>query len=218
MPTTDFHLLDGEQRHREIPRSFVLPERSERENLPAGTLVELIFEGPDSPQGAIGERLWAEIVRSEDGRYVGRLDNDPEIVEGLHYNDEVEFGPEHVISIYDEAPVSPVLAQSMILSRRSHEQNQRPIYVVLDEPMGPDDSGWMAFLGDEAGEEIEDPANLLTQNVGWVLERWPELTGPLLTDPPHPEWIWDDEARQYVPVPEDADEAAAVEKAAGLTS
>jgi hypothetical protein len=95
----------------------------------------------------------------------------------------------------------PMLALNVIVSRRSAEHDIRPRYLYRDGPMSPSDSGWSALIGDESPEELDNPDALLSQPVGLLLDRWPELRPVFETDAPESEWTWDDDGKQYVPRP-----------------
>lgn len=90
-----YELENGEERHAANPKTFWIPSRQDRENIPVGTHAKLMFRAPD---GRI-ERMWVEVTgRHEDGGYVGELDNEPVFVK-LVWRDLVQFKPEHVINI-----------------------------------------------------------------------------------------------------------------------
>ncbi len=95
----------------------------------------------------------------------------------------------------------PMLDLTVIVSRRSQEQDIRPRYLYREAPMSPSDSGWSALIGDEAREELDNPDALLAQSVGFVLDRWPELRPVFETDAAESEWTWDDDLQRYVPRP-----------------
>ncbi len=95
----------------------------------------------------------------------------------------------------------PMLDLNVIVSRRSQEQDIRPRYLYREAPMSPSDSGWSALIGDESHEELDNPDALLSQPVGFLLDRWPELRLVFETGAPESEWTWDDDAQQYVPRP-----------------
>lgn len=89
----------------------------------------------------------------------------------------------------------------MFVSRRSQDQDVRPEYVYREDPDNERDSGWRAMVGDETDDEINDAANVLLQDLGYLLDRWPELRPVFKTDPQNGEWVWDDDSSQYVPAP-----------------
>lgn len=99
----DFRLADGEQIHAAYPEAFEIPPRSQRECLRPGDLAKLVFEvvqpSGDDP-GA--ERMWVIVQQEIGGRYVGTLDNEPQAITTIAADDPVEFGPEHVIQIWQD--------------------------------------------------------------------------------------------------------------------
>ena len=99
----EFTLDDGEVIHRDNPKSFFIPSRMQRENLLPGELVKLIFRITVGPKTDI-ERMWVIVKARTDGAYVGTLDNDPFCTTELKSGHEIQFGPEHVIQIYEELP------------------------------------------------------------------------------------------------------------------
>lgn len=195
----DYRLADGEAKQAAAPRSFFIPTRSEREALQQGDYAKLLFEVVDPAPGAPGaERMWVQVLGRTDGNYVGALTNVPGSITTISAGDRVDFGPEHVIGTIEDWPL---LEKKMFVSRRSHEQDVRPGYVYREDPDNERDSGWRALVGDESGEEVDDPANVLLQDLGYMLDRWPELRPVFKTDPRNGEWIWDPEKATYVPAP-----------------
>jgi hypothetical protein len=109
----------------------------------------------------------------------------------------------HDGAVTDRTPQDwPLLAKTIFVSRRSHEQEVRPGFVYRENPDNARDSGWRALVGDETAAEVDDPANALLQEVGDLLARWPELRPVLETDPAHGSWAWDADAARYLPLPE----------------
>lgn len=97
-------LEDGEERQREAPDTFWLPELKDRQSLQPGDLVKLIFRiAVDNDEEPVAvERMWV-IVRERVGdRYLGILDNDPRAIgenEELWSGVELPFSPRHVIDV-----------------------------------------------------------------------------------------------------------------------
>lgn len=150
----DYRLANAEDKNAEAPRTFFIPPRSERDTLQPGDLAKLLFEIVDPQNGEPGaERMWVEVDRCDGGRYVGILTNTPTAITTVGLGDQVEFGPEHVISTLDDWPL---LAKKVFVSRRSHEQDLRPGYVYRESPDNDRDSGWRALVGDETDEEVDD--------------------------------------------------------------
>jgi hypothetical protein len=92
----DVVLVDGEFRHA-THDTFWMPDLDDRENLPTGESVQLIFT-----DGHASERLWVEVVaRAEDGSYLGLLMNTP-VYLPLDAGCSVHFEAKHVIQIHCE--------------------------------------------------------------------------------------------------------------------
>ena len=96
-------LEDGEERHREAPATFSIPDFELRRRLQPGDLAKLIFkiavEGDE--YGAV-ERMWVIIrERTPDG-YVGMLDNEPDSIsknDQFWRGTELPFEYRHIIAI-----------------------------------------------------------------------------------------------------------------------
>lgn len=196
---TDYRIADGEAHQAAAPRSFFIPTRAERESLQPGAYAKLLFELVDPQVGDPGaERMWVEVLGSEDGRYIGALTNIPGAITTISVGDRVDFGPEHVIGTLEDWPL---LEKKMFVSRRSHDQDVRPSYLYREDPDNDRDSGWRAMVGDESDEEINDSANVLLKELGYVLDRWPELRPVFDTDPRNAEWVWHEASSSYIQVP-----------------
>ena len=98
----------------------------------------------------------------------------------------------------------PLLEKNVFVSRRSHEQGIRPGYVYREAPDNDHDSGWRGLVGDESAAEVDDPHNALLQQVGFLLDRWPELQPVFETDPRNGSWAWDPKRNRYVPIADPA--------------
>jgi hypothetical protein len=80
------------------PDTFLIPSARERHNLRVGDYVKITFSSVN--QSTIPERMWVEVVKEGQGRrYVGRLDNEPFYLKGLHLNDMIPFTADHVASL-----------------------------------------------------------------------------------------------------------------------
>lgn len=107
-------LVSAEVRHSESPGSFAIPDPTEREGLRAGDAARLLFDIETREAGRVidrgVDRMWVIVKRRVGSHYIGVLDNDPGIAEGLTLRPgtEVLFGPEH-ISALDHPPRSYVI-------------------------------------------------------------------------------------------------------------
>ena len=193
-----YRLADGEDLHAQAPRSFFIPPRAERETLQPGDYAKLLFEIIDpAPSDPGAERMWVQVLGSGGGRYVGALMNTPHAITTISVGDRVDFGPEHIIATLGDWPL---LDKKVFVSRRCHDQDLRPEYLYREAPDSERDSGWRAMVGDESDDEINDPDNVLLQDLGFLLDRWPDLEPVLRTDPQHGAWLWDAARATYAPV------------------
>jgi hypothetical protein len=98
-------LESGEKRHAQNPDTFEIPSRAKRESLSPGDAVKLLFDTETADADHVidrgVDRMWVIVTERADGLYIGVLDSDPGIAEGLTLRPgtEVLFGPEHVIAI-----------------------------------------------------------------------------------------------------------------------
>lgn len=200
-PDEEFRLGNGELLHQQNPRTFFIPSRVEREAVQPGALVKLLFEIVD-PRDHMpaAERMWVEVVESRGGRYVGRLENQPEALRSVGLGSTVEFGPEHIICLTETWPLGQLNA---VVSRRSHVEDLRPRYVCRDEPLSPTDSGWQVLVGDETHDELDDTSNVLLQPLGFLSDRWPGIRLVFEAGEVGSEWVWDDARASYVRMPTD---------------
>ena len=98
-------LVSAEVRHNEHPDSFRIPDRADRENLRAGDAATLLFDIETREAGEVidrgVDRMWVIVKRRVGSQYIGVLDNDPGIADGLKLRPGTEllFGPEHIIDL-----------------------------------------------------------------------------------------------------------------------
>lgn len=111
-----FTLADGEALHEAHPDTFWMPPLDERMALQPGAIVKLMFQPVPNgkPQRFVGERMWVTVCqRLGEGRYIGELDSNPVVIQGLEADHMVEFAACNVIDINErdvgeeEAKASP---------------------------------------------------------------------------------------------------------------
>jgi uncharacterized protein YegJ (DUF2314 family) len=69
-------LLDGEQRHREAPTTFEIPELALRKILQPGDFAKLMFKIAVEGEEKV-ERMWVIIRERTPSGYIGMLNNTP---------------------------------------------------------------------------------------------------------------------------------------------
>jgi len=107
-------LVSAEERHRSHPDTFKIPSREDREGLAPGQAAKLLFDIETRSDGRVidrgVDRMWVIVKSRSQSGYIGVLDSDPGIAEGLRLQrgDEIAFRPEHVLQI-DTPPRDYVL-------------------------------------------------------------------------------------------------------------
>ena len=102
-------LISAEERHAAHPQTFDIPSRGARESLTPGDGVRLLFDIETREGGRVidrgVDRMWVIVKQRTGDRYVGILDSDPGLAEGLNLRagDAIAFGPEHVADIASAA-------------------------------------------------------------------------------------------------------------------
>lgn len=98
-PDRAFRLASAVERNQENPEGFPIPTRAERESIKRGGLAKLIFQPGTAAHGdESAERMFVKVVEVVEGRYIGRLVNEPISLSALAVGDLVEFGPDNVVS------------------------------------------------------------------------------------------------------------------------
>jgi hypothetical protein len=87
---------------RRLARKQVLAARRIKESARGlvkwvGKLVKKVFPCGNNPLVS-GESMWVKVVRVENGRLVGRLDNDPVCCD-LRYNDMVSLDESEIVAV-----------------------------------------------------------------------------------------------------------------------
>jgi hypothetical protein len=94
-------LLDGEQYHREAPRTFEIPDLALRKILHPGDFAKLMFKIAVEDEEKV-ERMWVIIRERTSSGYIGMLDNTPSYIpenDRLWVGTEVPFEYRHIIAV-----------------------------------------------------------------------------------------------------------------------
>jgi hypothetical protein len=109
-------LDDGEQRNREAPETFHIPDLALRKILQPGDFAKLIFEiAVEGEEHPAVERMWVIIRERTDSGYIGMLDNEPDSIsenDRFWLGTEIPFNYRHIIAVRhgDEASIALVKA------------------------------------------------------------------------------------------------------------
>jgi hypothetical protein len=195
-------LLDAEVQHRAAPRTFSIPRRVVRESLRPGDLVKLCFV-VDPPVGTVEvERMWVEVVEVADGRYTGRLDNDPSYLKTTKADDRLRFGPEHVIARYTREgdPLFSDPDAFVVVSGRVWSEDRWPRRLERHEVPDPQFSGWFVLAGDEPDDYKANLANFVPVAEAALFDRFRVLDSGL-EGPVGTTMEWDDASLEFVEQP-----------------
>lgn len=125
---TSWGLINGEERHKDAPRTFHIPPLSVRLGLPPGKAVKIGMEERFKTRNKFsGEKFWVRILGPGLRlRYLGMVTNDLVFTKkhGLKDGDKIEFGAEHIL-LAEEPPRHA--RPPGLMSRRE-----------MDEFIGPD--------------------------------------------------------------------------------
>ena len=103
--TDGWELESALERHERFPETFWIPSKADRERLPPGHAVKLIFRIRDAGGGGEGEdevvteRMWVYVTGRSGDLFEGRLQNVPRTRCGLAPGTPVRFLAEHVADI-----------------------------------------------------------------------------------------------------------------------
>ena len=92
----NFTLTDARAMHSKYPSTFEIPSSVKIKKLKKGDLVKLHFSQPKLTT----ERMWVTITSRKGNNFVGKLNNDPFILD-MKYNQVIKFNARHIASIWD---------------------------------------------------------------------------------------------------------------------
>jgi hypothetical protein len=201
-PEARWRLLDAEQQAAANPRAFFIPSRETRSSLEPDELVKLVFEAVGGEDEGAGERMWVRVTDTAPGGYVGTLENEPVVVDGLWPGMRIEFEPRHVVDVWhDEDPLEDLAG--FVSARLLEDDRLEPGVVTFD----PDDhgrelgdgrtvTGWQVFVGDETPAELDDPERIRLPSLAWLVQRYPDLLALVEThDGAEASWVRGDDGR-----------------------
>jgi hypothetical protein len=116
---TPYRLANAVERNQIDPDDFLIPSAAERQSLRRGWLAKLVFEpGEDAGDDESPERMFVEVMQVVDGRYAGRLTNEPVSLSAPAYGDLIDFGPDNVIDV-----VRPNRLRKMLKRQSPHREH-----------------------------------------------------------------------------------------------
>jgi len=192
----DADLIAAEQKY-----TFFKPPRETIAMVKAGEVVKLIFvfesEDPEAPRA---ERMWVVVESIEaDGRFIGRLDNQPSWIKDLKLADQVTFDASNIINTEhdDDDNLVERYIKRCFVTNRILKDGARVAYLYREAPENERDSGWRFTANDESDEYMDDSKNVALVSVGAVLSRDDSFVH-LLDSPEGSSFVWNASTQSYV--------------------
>jgi hypothetical protein len=171
----NWELEDAQKIADEFPYTSHKPSGDVVSKLQNGNLAKCIFRfQSDDPEAPRAERMWILISDISDGVFTGRLDNDPQYIDSLKYQDLVTFSECHIIDTDLDDPIPSVtdkyIKRCFVTNNILHDG--APVgYLYREEPDNDDDSGWRFTTGTETDEYMDNAANTSIVSLGAVLRQ-----------------------------------------------
>lgn len=171
-----------------------------------GEVVKLIFvfesEDPEAPRA---ERMWV-LVDSIDpnGKFVGRLNNQPSWISDLKLDDQVTFDASNIINTEhdDDDNLVERYIKRCFVTNRILKDGARVGYLYREVPDNERDSGWRFTANDESDEYMEDSSNSAFVSIGAVLSKDDSFIH-LLDSPEGSSFAFDVRTQTFVELNED---------------
>jgi hypothetical protein len=199
--TPTWHLVDADRIAAENPYTFYKPPRELIGRVRAGETVKLIFKFESTdPEAPSAERMWVIVEEvCSDGRFRGRLDNEPRYISDLKIGDQVEFKPCHIINTEHDDPNDLVerYSKRCFVTNRVLRDGQRVGYLYREDPDEEKDSGWRLTANDESQEYMESSDNLAYVSLGAVLSK-DDSFRHLLDSPVGSAFVRDEESGEFI--------------------
>lgn len=170
-----WHLADADELARQHSYTFYKPSAENIAKIAVGETVKLIFRfESDDPQAPAAERMWVLVDEiGVDGRFKGRLDNDPAHIKDLKAGDSIEFKACNIINTEHNEPdniVERYIKRCFVTNRVLHDGVPTG-YLYREEPEHEDDSGWRITANDESDEYMDESDNIAYVSLGAVLNE-----------------------------------------------
>ena len=156
-----YSLEDVQAKHQKNPRQFLIPSREEINQL---TVLE---------NGCRAERMWVELTEIRDGKFKGRLTNQPAYITSIQLGDELDFARKHIASLM--IPQLNLDTQKGAMITKDCFLRREINWAVHDVPHHPQDSGWQFFTGYESQEDLDDPSKITIISLEAALDIEPLL-------------------------------------------
>jgi hypothetical protein len=168
-------LTDADELAARHKYTFYKSPRDIIEKVSVGEVVKLIFQfESDDPEAPSAERMWVLVDEiGQDGKFKGRLNNEPRYIKDLKLDDPIDFSACHIINTEhddDENLVERYIKRCFV-TNRVLKDGVRAGCLYREEPGEEKDSGWRITANDESDEYMDDSKNCAYVSLGAVLTR-----------------------------------------------
>jgi hypothetical protein len=197
-----WHLADADALAAEYKYTFYKPPPDTLQRIKVGEVVKLIFrfESEDS-EAPEAERMWVLVDEiGTQGRFKGRLNNEPRHITDLKPDDPVEFLSLHIIATEHDKEDSLVNKYSKRCFVTNHVLFEGKLsgHLYREAPDDEKDSGWRITANDESVEYMENSKNCSYVSLGAVLNKDDSFI-ELLESPVGSEFIRNPESGRFMP-------------------
>jgi hypothetical protein len=198
-----WNLIDADEVAKENKYTFYKPPPEIIARVAPGENVKLIFAfESDDPNAPHAERMWVVVDKVlGNGRFEGRLDNDPKYIRDLKPDDPLTFEARHIINTAhdnDDNIVERYIKRCFVTKRVLYEGY--PVgYLYREEPDEEKDSGWRITSNTESDEYMDDIENIAYVSLGAVLSKDDSFVD-LLEQPSGSAFARNKQTGEFVPV------------------
>lgn len=170
-----WHLDDADQIAAESKYTFYKPSREIIERVKPGEVVKLIFRfESEDPEAPAAERMWVLVDEVQgQGRFRGRLNNEPRHIQDLKLDDPVQFEACHIINTEhdDNDNIVERYIKRCFVTKRVLNEGYKVGYMYREAPDEERDSGWRITSNTESDEYMDDSDNIAYVSLGAVLSK-----------------------------------------------
>lgn len=198
-----WRLADASLIAAEAQYTFYKPSPQIIAHVAPGETVKLIFYFESDDRNAPGgERMWVVVdeVLGE-GRFRGRLDNEPRYIRDLKHGDPIEFEARHIINTQhdDNDNLVERYLKRCFVTRRVLSEGYKVGYLYRETPEEEKDSGWRITSNTETDEYMDTGGNMAYVSLGAVLNRDDSFIG-LLDQPVGSSFVRNAATGEFEPV------------------
>jgi hypothetical protein len=201
-----WHLANADELAQENKYTFYKPSEHIIQKVAIGEVVKLIFRfESDDPEAPAAERMWVLVDEiGPQGRFKGRLNNEPRHITDLKLDDSIEFESCHIINTEhdDNDNLVEKYIKRCFVTNRVLRDGVPVGYLYREEPDHDDDSGWRFTANDETTEYMENSDNSAYVSIGAVLSKDDSFIA-LLESKAGSAFVRDSESGQFVPCAND---------------